>query len=135
MNPASKDIADFLNAAGLSLTLGTDLFYSRMPDSPSDCVSVMDNPGDSPMLTFQKSTSNFYSSSVCVYVRDVDYATGWAKIFSIQTYLHGLGQLLSIDHTAHYGVIKSMNDPQVLYWDEKERVVFIINFDIKRKPN
>lgn len=135
MNPASKDIADFLNDdTALGLTLATDLFYGRMPDSPDDCITVFDNPGDGPSLTLDKATSDYYYSSVSIRARNTDYATGWAQMFNILEYLHGLGQLNAIDNSSYYGVIKAMNDPQVLYWDENDRVIFFINFEIQRKP-
>ena len=136
MNPASKDIAQYLaGESSLGLVLGTSLFYARMPDSPDDCVTVMDNPGDAPMLTYDKATSNYYYSSVSVRVRNTDYAAGWAVIFAILTFLHGLGQQNSVDASSYYGVVKAMNDPQVLYWDNNDRVTFFINFEIQRKPN
>lgn len=136
MNPASKDIAELLDAdTSLGLTSGTDLFHGRMPDQPDDCVAVLDNPGDPPMLTFDKATSNYYYSSVSVRVRSFDYDTGWGIMFNIMTYLHGLGQLNSVDNTSYYGVIKAMNDPQVLYWDKNDRAIFFINFEVQRKPN
>lgn len=136
MNPASKDIAQLIaDETSLGLTLATDLFFGRMPDQPDVCVAILDNPGDPPMLTYDKATSNYYYSSVSVRVRDNDYAAGWTKLFDIMTYLHGLGQLDSVDGSAYYGVIKATNDPQVLYWDENDRVLFFINFDIQRKPN
>lgn len=135
MNPASQDIANFLAAeTPLSLTLATNLFYARMPDQSDFCVTVLDNPGDSPMLTFDKATSNYFFSSVSVQVREVDYAAGWTAMFNILTYLHGLSQTNSIDGTAYYSVIKAMNDPQVLHWDHKGRVIFFVNFEVQRKP-
>ena len=135
MNPPSKDIADFLVAeAPLGLAFITNLFFARMNDKVDNCVAVLDNPGDPPMLTYDKATSDYYYSSVCVQVRDADYTTGYTRMFNIMKFLHGLHQLPSVDDSAYYGVVKAMNEPQVLYWDEKERVYFFVNFDIQRKP-
>lgn len=136
MNPASKEICQFLEGeSSLGLTFGTDLFFGRMPDSPDLCVTVMDNPGEPPMLTYKKGTSNYYYSSVSVRVRSIDYAEGWDLMFSILEYLHGLSELNSTDNSMYYALIRAMNDPQVLYWDDNDRVTFFINFDIQRKPN
>jgi hypothetical protein len=135
MNPPSKDIAELLEAeSSLELTLATNLFYGRLPDTPDVCVSVLDNPGDPPMITLQKNTSAYFYSSVCVQIRDVDYTSGWEKAQAILTYLHALNHTNSIDDTATYGVVKAMNDPQLLYWDKNDRVVFFINFETQRKP-
>lgn len=136
MNPASKDIAQFLNGeTALGLTLGTDLSYGRMNNSPEVCVTVLDNPGGAPMLTYDKNTSDYYYSSVCVQVRDVKYADGWSTMYDIVKFLHGLHSLNSIDNATNYALIRAMNDPQVLWWDEKDRVVFFVNFEVQRKPN
>lgn len=135
MNPACKDIEEFLGAeASLGLTRGVDLFFGRMPDQPSVCVAIMDNPGEPPMLTLTKATSNYYYSSVSVRVRDNGYAAGWGRIFDIVTYLHGLSHIDSPDGSARYGIIRAMNDPQVLYWDKNDRVMFFVNFETQRKP-
>lgn len=134
MNPASKDISTLLkNESSLALTFGTDLFFARMPDEPSDCVAVLDNPGRPPMLTYKKETSNYFYSSVTVWVRNTDYAAGWAQIHEILTFLHGLGSQV-VDGT-YYDIIKAMADPQLLYWDENQRAVFIVNFTVQRREN
>lgn len=135
MNPACQDIQQFLGAeSSLGLTRGVDLFFGRMPDQPSNCVAIMDNPGEAPMLTLTKATSNYYYSSVSVRVRDNSYEGGWAKIFDIVTYLHGLSHVDCPDGSARYGIIRAMNDPQVLYWDKNDRVMFFVNFETQRKP-
>lgn len=136
MNPASKDIADFIDDnTDLGLVLGRDLFYGRLPENPSIAVCVFDNPGDGPSLTLDKATSNYFHSSISVRVRHNDYVVGWRQIFAITEYLHGLNQQEGIDSSSYYGVIKAMNDPQVLYWDKNDRVIFFVNFEIQRKPN
>jgi hypothetical protein len=136
MNPTCKDIAQFLNEdTSLGLTLGTDLFYGRMPDGPSNCVAVYDNPGDSPMLTLKKETSNYFYSSINVRVRNTEYANGWEIMYNIVAFLHGLHQQNTPDASSYIGVIKAQNDPQVLYWDKNDRVIFFTHFEVQRKPN
>jgi hypothetical protein len=136
MNPPCKDIAEFLgDESSLDLTLGTDLFFGRMPDQPNICVCVFDNPGDPPMLTLDKPTSRYFYSSVSVRVRENSYEAGWTKLNDIIAYLHGLNQQNCVDESSYYGLIKALNDPQVLYWDKNDRVVFFSNFEIQRKPN
>lgn len=136
MNPTCKDIAQFLEAeSSLGLTLGTNLFYGRMNDRPDNCVGIYDNPGDPPLLTLQKSTSAYFYSSVNIRVRNLEYAAGWTIAHNIIAFLHGLNQQNCPDASSYYGVIRATNDPQVLYWDKNDRVVFFSNFDIQRKPN
>lgn len=132
MNPASKDIVTLLEGeTSLALVLGTNLFYSRMPDNPDDCVTIFDNPGRPPMLTYQPLLNNYFYSSVSIWVRDVDYSIGWAKLHDIINFLHGLGNLDV--GTTHYSVIRALGDPQLLHWDENQRAVLIVNFSMQRR--
>lgn len=132
MNPASKDIATLLSQqSSLALTLATDLFFSRMPDQPDDCVAIMDNPGDPPLLAQTKLTKNYYYSSVSIWVRNTTYENGWDQIHNIVEFLHGHSDE-TIDGT-FYALFRALNDPQVLMYDENERVIFIVNFEVQRR--
>jgi hypothetical protein len=136
MNAPSKDIANILNdETSVGLTLATDLFYARMPDGVTldNCVSVMDNPGNPVGLTLQKSTSNYFKSSVTVYVRDLIYDDAYEQAYAILTYLHGLHNV--VEDGTLYMLFKAVNEPQLLYFDENKRTVMIINFEVHRKPN
>lgn len=136
MNAPCIDIAQFLSdESALGLTMATNLFYGRFPDNPNECVAVFDNPGDPPMLTLKKETSAYFYSSISVRVRSLEYATGWQQAHNIVEFLHGLSQLNSNDNSTYYAVITAKNDPQVLYWDKNDRVIFFVNFEIQRKPN
>ena len=134
MNSTATDIATLLDGdTSLGLTIGTDLFTGRMPDQPADCVVVYDNPGDAPMLTYKKATSNYFYSSVSVRIRNTNYTAGWTQIFAILEFLHASSQDV-IDGT-YYALIKAMNDPQVLHWDDNDRVLMFVNFEVQRREN
>lgn len=134
MNPASKDITTLLQGeSSLGLTFATNLFFSRMPDKPDDCVAVFDNPGSPPMLTYQPLLKNYFYSSVTVWVRNTDYSSAWSLLHNIVNFLHGLGNLDVGD--THYSIIKALGDPQLLHWDEGQRAVLIVNFSIQRRSN
>jgi hypothetical protein len=132
MNPASKDIVTLLsNQSSLALTLATDLFFSRMPDQPDDCVAIIDNPGGPPLLALKKLTNNYHYSSVSVQVRNTSYSEGWEVINNIWQFLHGHSDE-TIDGT-YYTLIRAMNDPQVLAYDQNDRVIFLVNFEVQRR--
>jgi hypothetical protein len=138
MNSTAKDIATLLDGdSSLGLTLGTDLFYSRRPTEPAggedNVVTVYDNPGSPPLLTYQKSTSNYFFSSVTVQVRNQDYDTGYAIMDSILTFLHASSNI--VIGTTYYALIRALNDPQVLKWDDNDRVIFFINFEVQRRED
>lgn len=132
MNPASKDIATILaGESSLALTAGVDLFHIRMVPEPDDCVVVLDNPGGPPLLTLRQSTSNYYHSSVTVYVRNTDYETAWEQAFDIMTILHGKnGETVA---STYYALIRAQNDPQLLRYDENDRPVVFVNYEVQRR--
>lgn len=132
MNSTAEDIANILNnESSLGLTLVTDLFYNRMPDEPSIVVTVYDNPGGPPALTMQKDTSDYYFSSISVQVRDNIYDDGWDSIFAVFEFLHGHSMV--IEGGTYYALIKALDNPQVLHYDENDRPTFVVNFEVQRR--
>lgn len=132
MNATSEDIADILALEGsLELTLATDLFFARMPDTPDAVVTVYDNPGQSPLLTLDKATSDYYFSSISIQVRDGTYAAGWITIFGIMEFLHGSHGI--VQDGTYYALIKALGNPQLLHYDENGRPTFVINFEVQRR--
>ena len=132
MNSTAKDITTILDGESvLGLTYTTDLFFSRMPSEPADCVVVYDTPGAPPQLTYQKSTSNYYYSGVSVSVRNTSYEGAYAQLFAIMEFLHAQSQITV--GTTYYALIKAVNDPQLLEFDENDRVVMFVNFDVQRR--
>lgn len=134
MNPTSKDIAKIIEDSGLfTLDQGHNLFYSRLPSQPQNCVAVADNPGGEPMLTLDKDTSDYYYSSVTVYVRDVSYDEGYTLVFQIMQYLHAQSQI--VIGTTYYALIRALSDPQLFGYDDNDRPVFLVNFEVQRRTN
>lgn len=132
MNAPCKDIAAILSSdVDLDLTLKKDLFYTRVPPAPDDCVTVIDNPGEDPMLQYTQSRSNYYYPAVSVWVRAKDYQVGYSRISCVLALLHGLAH--TTVNEAYYSLIKAKNDPQLLHFDENGRAVFIVNFAIQRR--
>ena len=139
MNATSKDIATMLaGESSLGLTLATDLFYKYLPAEKenvvgSDIVTVLDNGGGEPMLQLLKSASDYYFPSVNVQVRNIDYDAGYDVIFAIYQWLHGTSQV--VINSTYYALIKAISEPQLLHKDENGRHVFVVNFDIHRRPD
>lgn len=132
MNPTSEDIATMLNAeSSLGLTLATDLFFAQIPPKPADCVAVFDSPGAPPQLTYKKATSDYYYSGVTVQVRNTSYGGAYDLAFQIMEFLHGESNI-TIGSTL-YTLIKAVNDPQLLHYDEGDRPIMFINFDVQRR--
>ena len=132
MNSAAKDIVSILNGeSSLGLTSGTDLFYSRMPDSPDKCVTCFDTPSRSPMMTYKQLTSKYYYSGVSVWARDIAYDNAYSTLQAILEFLHANWNI-TVGST-YYALIKALNEPQVLNYDKNDRIIMMVNFDVQRR--
>jgi hypothetical protein len=132
MNPASKDICTSLAAnPGFELTFGTNLFAGKEPAIPHNCVTVFDIPGYAPLMTLEgKGGIQYYQPSVQVRVRNDNYLDGWNLIHDIQEFLHGING--RVEGGVKYLLIKAVDEPMLLDWDEEGRARFITTFSIHR---
>ncbi len=130
MNAPSQDIATLLETSDIGLTLASDLFISREPDSPDNCVTLYDTPGSSPVVFMNKNEKYFYPS-IQVRIRNNDYRQGYALGKQIVTKLHGEGQT-EINDT-YYSLIAAQSEPFLLKYDKNNRAIFIINFNLQRR--
>lgn len=69
MRDTAKDIVDFLAAAGLGLTAGTDLFVGLMPEGPDPCVAVIATGGPQPTAFLSGGTSSLRYPTCQVAIR------------------------------------------------------------------
>lgn len=135
MNSASKDIAKIINGiSSLGLALGTDLFYGRMNQEPDRVVVIQDNVGSPARQALLKSESDYYNSSVSIYVRDTKYEDAFVLAKAVHDYLH-MQHGDVIDGT-YYAVIRALNEPQLLHYEERnDRPVFLMTFEVQRRNN
>ena len=128
MNPPSQDIKDILAASSsLALTFATDLFVSEIPDTPDECVCVIDTGGFEPEANF-----NYERPTVQVRVRGAkgDYVNAHNLAQSVRDELHGLA-----NHTinaARYIGIWCESDIMSLGYDKNHRPMLSVNFRIHR---
>jgi len=129
MNPITEDIKDMLVAeSSLGLVFGTNLFIGREPDAPDNCVTIFDTVVAEPVLTLDKRTIE--RPSFQIRVRNNSYLNGYATIRSIADTLHSRAH--EIWSGTLYMVIYILNGPNMLDWDENNRVRFIVNFNTQR---
>jgi len=133
MNPTSKDVCSLLEAdSSLGLVIATNLFVGKEPASPDDCVTVFDIPGDSPSLTLTgKGGGVYYQPSIQIRVRNNNYVTGWELMHDIREFLHGMNNIT--EDGTEYLLIRSVDEPALLDWDENNRARFITTFSIQRR--
>ncbi len=134
MLAASYDIVQLLSDdITIDLTENVDLFYSRMPGTPQNCVAIYDNAGPSPMLQYVKSRSNYFYENISIRARATSYTIVMLQMQTLMTYLHGRSQ--DVVNDTYYALMKAINTPHLLHHDENDRPVLIMNFEIQRKPN
>lgn len=67
----------FIDTNRGDLTIGTNLFLSKMPDTPDVCVCIYETQGSAPVLTFGSTAIQLDKPNVQISVRAArdDYAT------------------------------------------------------------
>jgi len=124
------DIATHLDAQQASLTLGTNLFLGRMPDSPDACVALYEYGGSAPDNTMGGGLPVLQNPSVQIAVREVLYASAESLISLCWITLEGIIDM-SLSGT-RYNRVTAIQSPFVLERDSQDRVIFVQNFNVTR---
>jgi len=87
----------YIDANRGDLTLGTNLFLSKMPDSPDVCVCIYEYQGTAPMMTFGSTAIQMDRPSVQISVRASrdDYATARDLAQALRTLVSGIVDVTS----------------------------------------
>ena len=127
------DIGTYLNAASIStqdLTLGTNLFLGRLPETPDTCVGVIQTAGVAPTDTFGTSFPPLETQGLQTLVRATTYATAEALAVDV------MKSLASVDNqtltSTLYLKIEAQQSPFALERDNQERLVMSCNFLVKK---
>lgn len=125
MNPSSVDIKDYLESFAIA-SFGTDLFISKMPDSPDLCICLYDTAGEAPDPTME-------IPHLMVHIRggEGQYITGYAKAKEVFDALSGLSN--EELGSTHYVGVWAISDITSLGYDDKNRPLFSMNFRIERQ--
>ena len=122
------DIGRYLNDASIStqdLTLGTNLFLGRLPETPDTCVGVIQTAGVAPTDTFGTSFPPLETHGLQTLVRATTYATAEALAVDV------MKSLASVDNqtltSTLYLKIEAQQSPFALERDYQERLVMSCN--------
>lgn len=124
------DLATYLDSQQASLTLGTNLFLGRMPDSPDACVALYEYGGSAPDNTMGGGLPVLQNPSVQIAVRAVLYASAESLINLCWGTLEGIVDM-SLSGT-RYNRVTAIQSPFVLERDSQDRVIFVQNFNVTR---
>lgn len=126
MNTPSIDVKDLLVTAGLG-TYGTDLFVSKEPTKPDACVTIYDTSGMPPEAWFEL---DYPGIQVRIRGAVNGYIVAMAKAYSIKNALHGVYN--TTQGGARYISIIATGEPECIGYDENERAIIVLNFNISR---
>lgn len=77
-------------AAAASLTVGTNLFKSLLPDSPDECTAIYEFAGSQPIFSMSQDLPAIEQPRIQVVCRSVSYATARSRMETIWQSLCGI---------------------------------------------
>jgi len=89
MTSPATDLATYMAAGGLGLTVGTDLFVAMQPTTVLDCVTVYDTGGFPPNQSYSGEVF-IGRPTVQIRVRNSAFATGYALAVAINGLLRAV---------------------------------------------
>jgi hypothetical protein len=130
MTSPAEDIKDMLvYESALGLDFAVDLFTNKEPSKPDECVTIFDTGGYPDYLGL--TDTNYQYPSIQIRVRSKKYLTGWALANNIKTLLHGRAR--QTWNGSIYELIRCVNGPMLLDWDDNNNCRIVLNFNLQRK--
>jgi len=122
----SEDIKDILlSESSLGLSFADNLFIGRTPVHPDNCVTIFDTPGK---LDYTLNQSDFQAPAIQIQVRNNNYLQGYQMAMAIS---FALTKIMNIEvNGVVYNSIRATSLPFLLEWDQNNRVVFVVNYEI-----
>lgn len=125
-----EDLGGYLDTQ-TALTLGTDLFLGLLPDTPSNCVAMLENSGVGPDFTMgSNNLPKLERPEIQVIVRNSSYATGRSLADTIYRALTQIANQSINSNT--YLRVQAIATPSVMDRDANRRVLFTTNFYVIR---
>lgn len=127
------DIGSFLDSASIStqdLTLGTNLFLGRLPESPDTCVALVQTAGVAPTDTFGTSFPPLENQGLQTLIRATSYATAESLAVDVFKALAAV-ENATLTSTL-YLKIEAQQSPFALLRDDQERQVMSCNYIIAK---
>ena len=127
------DVGTFMaaNVTAATLTLGTNLFLGRLPESPDTCVAIYETAGTAPDDVFgADSAPPIENAGLMCHTRATSYSTCQSLAVDI---MKTLSKVINetLTSTAYYK-IEATQSPFALMRDEQERMLFSCNFMVAK---
>jgi len=114
----------------LSLTFGTNLFIGREPTAPDACVTLYTG-GTSPRGMVLGGANGYDRQSFQIRIRANHYEVGMQLAEDIISAIHGRKQ--EMWGNVLYFAIMHQNGPELIAWDDNNRAIIVLNFNVGRK--
>jgi len=126
-----EDLGGYLDTQLSTVTLGTNLFYSLIPETVSNCIALFENSGTAPTFTMgTNGLPQLERPQLQFLVRDASYSTGRDLSDSIYRVLTAITNQTINSHV--YLRVEAVATPALLERDANRRSVFTCNFDVIR---
>ena len=128
------DIGGYLDTSSASLTLGTNFFYSLMPESPDNCVAIYQEGGTSPISTLGSNNAHVIERpQLQILVRNTSYESAESLAYTLFVTLTSIVNQSISGNT--YLRVEALGSPTLINRDNNKRSVLSCNFDVQRlKP-
>lgn len=126
-----EDLGGYLDAQLGTVTLGTNLFYSLMPETSSNCVTLFENSGAPPNFTMgSNNLPTLERPQLQFLLRNSSYSDGRTLADSIYRTLTAISN--TTINSVVYLRVEAVSNPALLERDSNRRVIFTCNFDVVR---
>lgn len=126
-----EDLGGYVDT-GTALTLGTDLFLGILPETPTNCVALLENGGTSGMYTQgSNNLPELERPEIQFIVRHASYATGRALADTVYRRLTQIAN--QTINSVLYLRVEAISSPDVMDRDAERRILFTCNFYVIRK--
>jgi hypothetical protein len=127
MNPLAIDITSILEDAGVG-TFGTDLFISKEPNSPDNCVTTYSVSGLAQPCVNTPTSEDSEINDFQIRVRNIDYQAAYVVVASVMT---ALNKVRITESSTSYEIWVTAL-PLDLQRDTTNRCLVVINFSCLR---
>lgn len=126
-----EDLGGYLDTQLAGLTLGTNFFYSLLPETVDNCVALYENSGAPPNFTMgSNNLPKLERPQVQALIRNTSYTTGRDLAENVYRALTQISN--QTINSNSYLRVEALGVPSVIERDTNRRVLFSVNFDVVR---
>lgn len=122
-----EQVAQALSNAGLG-TIGSNIFLGFNPETPDNCLCVIDTGGVKPSIDIPDKMPTFQ-----VVIRNTDYENGQTNLETVRSTLHQHRNAVLVSGQTYFYYIYLISEGGHIGRDENGRDVWSVNFQCKTR--